>query len=136
MATDQVQTDANQWHDKQRRFMEWLALSSFDRDPLTQQGLAELLRVNESTLCRWKLLPGFMDEVRRLITASLGDVYHDVMHSFKQEATKGSYQHQRTYFEMLGVYTPRQEITGKDGEPLGVALVEVVRDKKGQGENE
>lgn len=105
-------------------------MSSFDRWPLTQDAFAKENKVGTVTLWRWQKIPGFMDEVRRLITASLGDVYHDVMHSFKQEATKGSYQHQRTYFEMLGVYTPRQEITGKDGEPLGVALVEVVRDKK------
>jgi hypothetical protein len=105
-------TEVNQWHDKQRRFQEWLALSSFDRVPLSQQALAAELHVREETLCRWKKFPGFMAEVHKLITASLGDVYHDVMHSFKQEATKGSYQHQRTYFEMLNVYTPTQQVQG------------------------
>lgn len=78
--------------------------------------------MHEVTLCTWKKLPGFMDEVRRLITASLGDVYHDVMHSFKVEAKKGSYQHQRTYFEMLGVYTPKTQT-----ELSGDVVIKVLR---------
>lgn len=105
-------TDPNKWTDKQRKFMAWLALPSYDRQPLAQYALAAELKVHETTLCAWRKLPGFMDEVKSLITASLGDVYHDVMHSFKAEAKKGSYQHQKTYFEMLGVYTPKSEVKG------------------------
>lgn len=112
MAENEPLIDANRWHEKQRKFMEWLATSSFDREPITQQALAAELKVHEVTLCKWRKLPGFMDEVHRLITASLGDAYHDVMHSFKEEAKKGSYQHQRTYFEMMGVFVPQQEVKG------------------------
>jgi hypothetical protein len=34
----------------------------------------------------------------------MGDVLHDVVYSFKAEAKKGSFQHQKMYFDMMGFY--------------------------------
>lgn len=111
MATDAKENDKD-WSANQRRFMEWLSLPSVEREPLTQRAFATALGVGEVTLSRWRKLPGFMAEVHKLITASLGDDYYDVMYSFKQEARKGSYQHQRMYFEMMGAYVEKHEVKG------------------------
>ena len=95
--------------------MVWLATPSELRVPLTETALAEELKVNPATLWKWKQKPGFKEQVQRLITESLGDDYHDVMHAFKAEAKKGSYQHQKMYMEMLGVYVPKIAPTNPDG---------------------
>lgn len=115
------------WTPNQVRFQEWLALPEVERLPLTQRMLAQELQINEATLSRWRKLPGFEAEVQRIIKENFGDALADVIGAFKSEAKKGSYNHQKLYFEMLGMYTPKQELLGKDGETLTINLVEVVR---------
>lgn len=107
-----TQVSASDWTFRQRQFMLWLATPSVQREPLTILALSKELGVDESTLHRWKHLPGFREEVNSIITASLSDNYHDVMYAFKQEAAKGSFQHERMYFEMMGVYVEKHEVKG------------------------
>ena len=38
--------------------------------------------------------------------------------SLRDEAEKGSYQHQKLLLELTGEYTPRQELTGASGGPI------------------
>lgn len=115
------------WSATQRKYIEWLSTPIDARQPLKHSMLAQELKVGERSLYRWRTLPGFYAEVNKLVDEHLADDYSEIMDSFKREARRGSFQHQKTYFEMLGKYTPKQEITGKDGAPLGIALVEVVR---------
>jgi hypothetical protein len=84
--------------------MLWLATPSIERVPLQEKHLAAELGVNDATLWRWKQLPGFQQEVQAIIHANMGDVLHDVVYSFKAEAKKGSFQHQKMYFDMMGFY--------------------------------
>lgn len=123
---------AKRWSADQRQFMVWLASPMMGRIPTTQKALAEKMGHDESTLSDWKRVPGFAEEVAVLVDQYWLDDYPEIVEAFKSEAKKGSYNHQRTYFEMVGKYTPRQEITGKDGEPLGIGLVEVVRAPKNE----
>ena len=120
-----MQNNANEWSANQHKYQEWLATPSMERIPSTQKAFATSLGVNEATLCRWHNLEGFKAEVQAIIKANMGDVLHDVVYAFKQEAKKGSYQHQKTYFEMMGLHQDslRQEITGKDGEPLRIEVI-------------
>lgn len=111
MPEEQVK-NVNEWTAKQQLFIEWLTLPSEERTPLTQGGFAREIGVREETLSRWKLLDGFQDAVKALIMSRFGDVLHDVVYSFKREAMKGSYQHQRTYFEMMGLYVEKHEVKG------------------------
>lgn len=101
---------ATNWTSNQRRLMEWFATPSLMRTPPTEGELADKMGVNRITLWKWKQIPGFMEEVQQLITVNLGDVYNDVMHSFKRAAVRGSFPHQRMYFEMLGVYSSRSNV--------------------------
>lgn len=106
--------------------MVWLSLPSVERTPHTIAAFAKELGVGEKTLYRWKLLPGFQDEVKALIKSNLGDALHDVVHSFKAEARKGSFQHQKMYFEMMGLHTDKV-----DGE-LAIRVIHVTQDEQPQ----
>jgi hypothetical protein len=83
--------------------------------PLGETAWAKENGVNPATLWKWKQIPEFRQEVQDLITASLGDDYHDVMYSFKRQARKGSFAHQRMYFEMMGLYVQKFAPTTPDG---------------------
>jgi hypothetical protein len=107
---DSDANNANEWTAKQRVFIEWLALPSENRDPLTQYGLAERLGVDKATLVRWSKLPGLQTEVHRRITASLGSDYHDIMAALKRQAKRGSFPHIKMCLELLGYYTERKQI--------------------------
>jgi hypothetical protein len=113
MPNENTKENDKEWSANQRKFMEWLSLPSVERDPFTQRAFADVLGVGEVTLSRWRKLPGFMAEVQNLITASLGSNYHDVMYSFQQESAKGSFPHQRMYFEMLGAYREQSDLNFK-----------------------
>lgn len=112
-----------QWTPNQVRFQEWLALPDLERMPLNQRALAKELELNEATLSRWRRLPGFETEVQRLIRENIGDALADVMGAFKAEAKKGSFPHQKMYFEMIGFYTQKQEITGANGAALTIKVI-------------
>lgn len=107
------QTEANQWTANQHKFMLWLALPELERTPFRQDHLATEMGVHETTLCKWKKLPGFMAEVHKIIRASLSDNAHEVMSSFKKQAAKGSFPHQKTYLEMMGWHTEKNHHEGE-----------------------
>ncbi len=112
------------WSANQRRFMEWLAMPSDMRLPLTQGQLARELKMDDGTLSDWKHIPGFYDEVNKLVDEHFADDYAPIVESFKREARNGSYQHQKTYFEMLGKYLPKQQVELSGG----ISLIEVILD--------
>ena len=99
-----------------------------ERMPLRHALVGEHLGVSESTLYRWRDIPGFYAEVNKLVDEHLGDAYADVANSLKREAANGSFQHQKFYFELLGKYKPpTQDVNmNVDG---SIELVEVVRKK-------
>lgn len=105
-----MSTDVKNWSANQRKFIEWLSLPTRQREPFSQGMLAAELGVAEATLSRWKHLEGFDDEVQATIRRNLGDVLNEVVGSFKDEAKKGQFQHQKMYFEMLGWYVERRKI--------------------------
>ena len=107
-----MQIEANAWTANQRKFILWLATPSEERFPLTQKALAAEMGVHETTLVRWGKLPEVRAEVQEIIKDSLGDALHDVVFAFKKQAKKGSFPHQKMYFEMLNLYTPKQDING------------------------
>jgi hypothetical protein len=49
----------------QIKFAKWLALPSAKRKPRTQLELAEVLKVNPTTLPVWKTIPEFREELMR-----------------------------------------------------------------------
>lgn len=109
---DEAHENATQWTPNQREYITWLALPSRLREPLTQEMLAAEMGVNASTLWRWQKLPGFQQELERLIRESMKGPLNEVVGSFLDEAKKGSFQHALAYFQMIGWHTPAQRVEG------------------------
>jgi hypothetical protein len=78
--------------------------------PVTQKLLAQEMGHDEGTLSDWKRIPGFWEEVAAIVDEHWLDDYPEIVDAFKSEAKRGSYNHQRTYFEMVGRYTPKSEV--------------------------
>ena len=68
--------------------------------------------------------PGFV-KIHKERSVALAEKYlGSVMNAFVREAARGSFQHGKILLEMAGVYkeTTRKELTGKDGDPMGVSV--------------
>lgn len=113
----QDNSDIN-WTADQITLQRWLALPKRERNPKTMALLANLLKVDEATLYRWRKLPGFANEVRDLIKDNLKDDLADIYASLRKEAKAGSFQHIKLSLELVGDYVERKELTGKDGGPI------------------
>ncbi len=87
----------------------WLATPSHEREPETQVALASRLHVSEANLSRWRRLPRVRDEVRRLVTASIGERLPDVLSSIEEQAVAGTFQHQKLYLELVGLTRPEPQ---------------------------
>lgn len=108
--------------------MLWVATPVEYRDHRKLGDYAEAVKIDRTTLWRWSLIPGFHDEVQKLTKQFIGDAVPEVLQALKQLARQGNFNHMKLYLEMAGMYTPKQEVTGKDGEPLAtVQIIEVVR---------
>lgn len=111
-----MSSEVNQWTSNQYKFLLWLSLPTWEREPISQQLLAEEMGIREETLSRWKQLPGFDEERLRLIRESIGKEAHEIMGAFLSEAKKGQFQQQKTWLEMMGWYTPKIAPTTPDGQ--------------------
>jgi hypothetical protein len=96
------------WTVDQLKYIEWLATPRMIRTPPTLDMLAEAVGVTTVTLWRWSKLPGFDDEVKALIRASIGKKLPDLYGALIREAEQGSFPHLRMALEMAGEYTPVQ----------------------------
>lgn len=92
-----------------RAVIDWLATNRFERVPATQKALASELGIHETTVSRWK--QQFSDDVNKAAREKMREALPDVLSSLVEEARKGSYQHQKLYFEMVGEY--QQEHKGE-----------------------
>ncbi len=107
---------AKNWSPNKRKLIQWLATPEMDRDPINQRRLAEKLGVHEVTLSEWKHDPELIAEVNALVETHLADDYSEAVASLKREMRKGSYNHLKLYFEMIGKYVPKVAPTTPDGE--------------------
>ncbi len=107
----------------QLKVIEWLASSKYDRRPSTIALLADQLGISDRTIYRWKSDKVFQDAItaraRDLLESDLPEIYA----ALAREAIKGSFQHIKLAMEMTKEYTPRQEVTGADGEDFVVKVV-------------
>ena len=90
--------------------MLYLATPKEERTPLNETNYAKEVGVNPATLWKWKQLPGFFAEVNKIVDEHFADDYSEIADSFKRQAKLGSYNHQKTYFEMIGKYLPKSAI--------------------------
>jgi hypothetical protein len=99
---------ADNWTFEQLKYIEWLATPRMSRTPPTMEMLGEQLGVDRVTLWRYSKLPGFDDEVRKLVRASIGKKLPDLYGALIREAEAGSFQHLQMALEMAGEYVKKQ----------------------------
>ena len=99
----------------QIKLIDWLAMGQYDRNPPTQADFAKMIGVRPETITRWKRdVEGLQDAVTTRARELLGDDLPDIYASLRDEAKKGSYQHQKLALELTGEYTEtkRHELSG------------------------
>jgi len=79
--------------------------------------------ITDRTLRNWKKKPGLQEAVLQRTRELLGDRLPEIYGALGREAEKGSFQHIKLAMEMLGEYVERQEISGKDGGPVGLVIL-------------
>lgn len=97
------------WTIDQINFQRWLALPRRERKPKTMDALALQFSVGAVTLYRWKQLPGFVDEVRKLSREFLSDDLPDIYAALRKEAKAGSFQHIKLALELADGYVEKSE---------------------------
>lgn len=112
--------DTSKWTPEQLQVQRWLAMPTKLRQPRTQKQLAAQLGISEEVICRWKHLPGWSDAVSEIIRVWLFDDLPDVLKELVRQAKKGSVSHQRLFLEVLGWLVQKHEVSGPEGESLGV----------------
>lgn len=112
--------DLSKWSPEQLQVQRWLAMPTKLRQPKTQKQLAAQIGVTEQTIVAWKRLPGWNDAVSEIIRMWLFDDLPDVLKELVKQAKKGSVRHQRLFLESLGWLVQKHEVSGPEGEPLGV----------------
>lgn len=97
-----------------QRFIVWLASPELERTPTTQKALAAEMGVDNARLSNWKT-PELMAKVNELVDKHLADDYSPVVDAMKRQARRGSFAHQKMYFEMIGKYVQKIAPTSPDG---------------------
>jgi len=98
------------WTGEQVAFQRWLALPRRVREPRTQAALAEELGVSVRTMRKWKQLPGWDDTVLAIVKAEVFEslpVQQRILDALVRKAEQGSFNHQRLYLELAGIYNPK-----------------------------
>ncbi len=97
-------TKEKEWSAQQKRFQMWLALPVFARFPDQQIQLAKVMKVDESTLCKWKHRPGFGDEVVRLAQELVkADDISQILHGIARHARAGDVKAAEFIFRVAGL---------------------------------
>ena len=81
----------------------------------TNKEVYESLDIPKSTFYDWRDRQEFIDMVNSKVDKYTDQALPDVWESLIEQATSGSVQAQKLYFEMKDKYRDRKEITGKDG---------------------
>jgi hypothetical protein len=108
--SDKLENKAREWTVDQLAFQRWLSLPSICREPGSRVKLAKALGVDRRSLHRWTQLPGWGEAVGALVKSTVFQspaVQRRVLGSLIQEAEQGSFNHQRLYLEVAGIYNPK-----------------------------
>ena len=116
MASEYDKSGTNSVDVKKEKAAEMLA----NPEITTNKEIYESLDIPKSTFYRWKDKQEFIDMVNNKVDKYTDQALPDVWESLIEQATSGSVQAQKLYFEMKDKYRDRKEITGQDGEPIKV----------------
>lgn len=86
--------------------MVWYATPPDRRIPASARALAKHLRIDETTLYRWRDRPGWNDAVTEIARHNLGRYKPNVYGALLKAAESGDNKAMRLYFELLGDIGP------------------------------
>lgn len=84
------------WTPKKAKCIELLAVGQ-----MTQAQIADQLRVNAKTICKWKSLPGFMDEVISRAQQLLKQDVPEVYSALSNHSKGGNDRHIKIFLEHI-----------------------------------
>ena len=102
----------------QIKYIDWLAMGKYSREPATEQLFAETIGINRRTLIRWKKGQNgfteaeFWDAVTERAREFNRQALTTVYDALRDQAEKGSFQHQKLLLELTGEYTETRKIEG------------------------
>lgn len=103
-------SEMSEYSDKQLLYLDWLAISKYERKPATEQLLAKEIGVTDRTLRRWKNLPGFREAITQRAREFLNENLPEIYGALQREAIKGNFQHIRLALELTGEYAEKQRV--------------------------
>ena len=104
------QLKATKWSSKQQQFMEWVATPEDLREHRKLADFADSIGVDRITTWKWRRIPGFNEEIREQAKKHMGSALPEVLETLKNLAMQGNFNHLKLYLEMIGMYTPKQEV--------------------------
>lgn len=95
---------------KQEQYLNWLVVPAPYREPRTEEAMAEVLGVNESTLRRWKKKPVFAAEWKKRVEEMQGspERTQKLMDNLYDRALGGDNKAAQLYLQATGRMAPTQ----------------------------
>lgn len=103
-------SEMSEFSEKQQMYIDWLAVSKYERKPLTEQLLAREIGVADRTLRRWKQSPSFRKAITQRAREFLGDDLPEIFAALRREAVKGSFNHIKLALELTGEHTDKVKV--------------------------
>ena len=91
---------------RQQKYIKILADPSEDR---TQEGVAKELNVTRAALYKWRQLPGFWEEVGKLVQDGTAQRMSRVWNRLLSQCERGNVQAMRLLFQLRGELVEKQE---------------------------
>ncbi len=95
---------------KQEQYLNWLVVPAPYREPRTEEGIAKLLDVNDSTLRRWKKKPSFIMEWKKRVEEMQGspERTQKLFDNIYERALGGDNKAAQLYLQATGRMAPTQ----------------------------
>lgn len=95
---------------KQEQYLNWLLVPAPYRQPKTEEAMAELLGVNDSTLRRWKKKPAFASEWKKRVEELQGspERTQKLLDTIYDRALGGDNKAAQLYLQATGRMAPTQ----------------------------
>jgi len=95
---------------KQEQYLNWLVVPAPHRTPRTEEAMAKLLEVNESTLRRWKKKPAFAAEWKKRVEELQGspERTQKLLDTIYERALNGDNKAAQLYLQATGRMAPAQ----------------------------
>jgi hypothetical protein len=98
----------------------WMALPRKQREPATQLELADKLGIHSDSITDWKKRDDSWEKVNDYRQYWVKDEISDLVNGLIKKARQGTAAEVKLFLQFAGLYTEtsRQELTGKDGNPI------------------